>query len=239
MAHAHAHAASRGIDGCAAEGGSARRLLLSLALAAGYMGAEVVGGLWTGSLALLADASHMLSDVLALALALVAIGVARRSQQPHPHGLHRAELLAAFAQGAMLLVIAGWIVHEAVERLGAAHPVMGAPMLLIATGGLLVNLAALGLLHRGRTESLNVRGAWLHVASDALGSAGAMVAGLAVWQLGWLWADPVASGLIAILVARSAALLLRDSGRAWRRARRPRAAGIRGSPASGPRTRPR
>jgi cobalt-zinc-cadmium efflux system protein len=209
MAHQHAHTE------CAAEGSSGRRLAATLALAASYMVAEAVGGWWTGSLALLADASHMLSDVLALVLALTAIGVARRSVLPHPHGAHRFELLAAFAQGVLLVGIAGTIAVEAWQRLGTPPAVLGGPMLAIATGGLLVNVVGLALLHGGRHESLNLRGAWLHVASDALGSVGAMAAGLAVWKLGWLWADPLASALIAVLVARSAGLLVRDTARAW------------------------
>jgi cobalt-zinc-cadmium efflux system protein len=209
MAHSHAH------PDCAADGSSARRLSVTLALATTYMIAEAVGGWWTGSLALLADASHMLSDVLALSLALMAIGVARRSEAPHPHGAHRFELVAAFVQGFLLLGIAVTIAFEAWERLGSPAEVLGGPMLLIATGGLVVNAAGLAMLHGGRDESLSVRGAWLHVVSDALGSVGAMLAGLAIWQFGWAWADPLASAVIALLVARSAALLVRDTSRAW------------------------
>jgi len=209
MAHSHDH------SDCAAEGSSARRLSVTLGLAATYMVAEAAGGWWTGSLALLADASHMLSDVLALSLALMAIGVARRSAVPHPHGAHRFELVAAFAQGFLLLGIAGSIAFEAWERAGTPAEVLGGPMLAIATGGLVVNGIGLVLLHGGRDESLSLRGAWLHVVSDALGSVGAMLAGLAVWQWGWLWADPLASALIAVLVGRSAAVLVRDTGHAW------------------------
>ena len=209
MAHSHGH------SDCAADGSSARRLAATLVLAATYMVAEIAGGWWTGSLALLADASHMFSDVLGLALALVAIGVARRSEMPHPHGAHRFELLAAFAQGLLLLGIAGTIAFEAWQRFGAPAEVLGGPMLAIATGGLLVNAAGLWLLHGGRDESLNLRGAWLHVLSDALGSAGAMLAGFAVWQFSWLWADPLASAAIALLVGRSALRLVRDTVRAW------------------------
>jgi cobalt-zinc-cadmium efflux system protein len=202
-------------DGCAADGSSSRRLAQALALASLYMVAEAVGGLWTGSLALLADASHMLSDVLALCLALAAIAVARRAAAPHPHGLHRLELVAVFVQGALLVGVALLIVLEAVERLGSRPSVMGAPMLAIASGGLLVNAVSLALLHGDRDSSLNLRGAWLHVVSDAVGSVGAMLAGALVWAFGWSWADPLASVVIALLVGRSAILLLRDAGREW------------------------
>jgi cobalt-zinc-cadmium efflux system protein len=197
-----------------ADAGSAnrRRLAITLALAAGYMGVEVVGGLWTGSLALLADAGHMLADVAALALALFASWIASRpSGARWTYGLARAEILAALAQGAALLAVATLVVLEAFERLSAPRPIEGPGMLLVATGGLLVNAIGLWILNAGRRDNLNVRGAWLHVLSDALGSVGAMLAGVLVWRLGWTRADPAASLAICSLILVSAWQLLRDA----------------------------
>jgi cobalt-zinc-cadmium efflux system protein len=183
-----------------------------MALAAFYMGAEVVGGVLTGSLALLADAGHMLSDVAALALALLASWVASRpSGARWTYGRTRAEILAALGQGVGLVAVAILIVIEAVERLGEPPEVMGSGLLAIATGGLLVNLGGLWILNAGRHESLNVQGAWLHVLSDALGSVGAMTAGVLVWSFGWNWADPAASLAICALVLYSAWHLLREA----------------------------
>jgi cobalt-zinc-cadmium efflux system protein len=189
-----------------------RRLGIALALAAAYLVAEVVGGLWTGSLALLADAGHMGSDVAALSLALFAAWVASHPADDRwTYGRARAEILAALGQGVALVAVAVLVAVEAVERFGAPHPVAGAGMLVIASGGLLVNLASLAILGDGHQHSLNLRGAWLHVLSDALGSVGAMTAGVLVWRFGWLWADPAASIAIAGLVLVSAWQLIREA----------------------------
>ncbi len=188
------------------------RLGVALGLAAAYMIAEVIGGLWTGSLALLADAGHMLSDVVALSLSVLAIRLARRpatAQQTYGH--HRTEILAALAHGLLLVGVAVYIVTEAAERIQSPQPILGGPMLVIASGGLVVNLVGLWVLSEGRHHNLNVRGAWLHVLSDALGSIGAIAAGALVWRFGWYWADPVASALIALLVVYSAWALLREA----------------------------
>jgi cobalt-zinc-cadmium efflux system protein len=183
----------------------------ALVLAAGYMVAEAVGGWWTGSLALLADAGHMLSDVFALSLSMVAFRLARRpanTQQTFGH--HRTEILAALAHGLLLVGVACFVFFEAIERFGEPREILGGPMLVIACGGLAVNLAGLWILGRDRHENLNVRGAWLHVLSDALGSAGAIAAGVAIWGFGWTLADPLASLAIAMLVLFSAGALLRE-----------------------------
>ncbi len=188
------------------------RLGVALGLAAAYMIAEVIGGLWTGSLALLADAGHMLSDVVALSLSVLAIRLARRPATPQQtYGHHRTEILAALAHGLLLVGVAVYIVTEAAERIQSPQPILGGPMLVIASGGLAVNLVGLWVLSEGRHHNLNVRGAWLHVLSDALGSIGAIVAGVLVWRFGWYWADPVASALIALLVVYSAWALLREA----------------------------
>jgi cobalt-zinc-cadmium efflux system protein len=188
------------------------RLSVALGLAAAYMIAEVIGGLWTGSLALLADAGHMLSDVVALSLSVLAIRLAQRPATPQQtYGHHRTEILAALTQGLLLVGVAVYVFMEAAERIQSPQPVLGGPMLAIASGGLLVNLAGLWVLNEGRHHSLNVRGAWLHVLSDALGSIGAIAAGALVWGFGWYWADPAASALIAVLVVYSAWTLLREA----------------------------
>lgn len=203
MAHAHGH--DHGAS-------NSRRLAITLVLAAAYMLAEVVGGLITGSLALLADAGHMLSDVGALAFSLIAIRIARRPRTARKtYGYHRAEVLAAFVNAAVLIGIALTIVVEAVRRLQQPGEVHGAGMLWIAVGGLVVNLLGLAILSGGADSSLNVRGAWLHVLTDALGSVQAIVAGALIWAFGWMWVDSVASLLIAVLVVYSGWSLLRES----------------------------
>ena len=205
--HAHAHAHPAGD-----RGSQRKRLAWTCGLAAVYLVAEVLGGLWTGSLALLADAGHMLSDVAALALALFALWLSDRpSPAARTFGYRRFEILAALTNGMALAVVATFIVLEAIERFGDPQPVLGLPMLAIAAGGLLVNLLGLWILHGGRGDSLNLRGAWLHVLSDALGSAGAMVAGGLIWWFGWTLADPIASVVIAALVLHAAWALCREA----------------------------
>lgn len=183
-----------------------------MVLATAYMAAEVVGGLIANSLALLADAGHMLSDSVALGLALFATWMASRPPTTRrTYGYHRAEILAALANGATLLAVAGWIVVEAIDRLRHPPEVAGGLMMAIAAGGLLVNGAMLLVLRGGRDESLNLRGAWLHVLTDTLGSVQAIVAGGLILAFGWTWADPVASILIAALVVYSAWGLVRET----------------------------
>jgi cobalt-zinc-cadmium efflux system protein len=203
-AHAHAHAASRAA--------SRRRLAWTLALVLLYLGAEVVGGLLTNSLALLADAGHMLSDAGSLALALFALVIAARPPTAQrTYGYHRVEILAALAHGGALIAIAAFVAVEALERLADPPQVSAPGMMAVAAGGLLVNLVGLALLRGGREASLNVRGAWLHVLTDALGSLQALAAGALLWAFGWSWADPAASLTIALLVVWSAWLLLREA----------------------------
>jgi cobalt-zinc-cadmium efflux system protein len=202
--HDHQH-------GTSSSEGQQRRLTLALVLAASYMLAEIAGGLWTGSLALLADAGHMLSDVFALSLSLFAFRLARRPATPQQtYGHHRTEILAALVNGLLLMGVSAYILSEALERIETPREILGAPMLAIATGGLLVNLSALWILREGRHGNLNVRGAWLHVMGDALGSVAAIVAGGLIWAFGWSWADPLASLVIAVLIVFSAWNLLRE-----------------------------
>jgi cobalt-zinc-cadmium efflux system protein len=183
-----------------------------LGLVVVYAIAEVVGGWLTGSLALLADAAHMASDAAALGLALFALWFARRpSVGRHTYGFHRSEILAALANGAALVAVSLLVLIEAWERFREPVEVSGGGMTLIATGGLVINLVSLWLLHDRRHESLNMSGAWLHVLSDTLGSAQAIIAGILIQVFGWHWADPVASVLISLLVIASAWGLLKES----------------------------
>jgi len=183
-----------------------------LALAASYMLAEIAGGIWTGSLALLADAAHMAADVAALALSLFAFWLARRpASAGRTYGYHRAEILAVLANGSGLVAVAIGIALEAFERLAAPAAVRAGPMLAIATGGLAVNVLGLWLLREGRSDNLNLQGAWLHLLSDALGSAAAIAAGVLILLFGWRLADPLASLAIAALVIHSAWSLLRET----------------------------
>ena len=195
-------------------GDHGRRLGLTLFLVTGYMVAEVVGGLLSGSLALLADAGHMASDAAALGTSLFALRISRRpASLTHTFGYRRAEILAAVANAAALIAIAGYVIIEAFRRIGAPPEVDGPLMLGVAAGGLVINLAALWILRAGRADNINVHGAWLHVVSDTLGSVGAILAGLFIALWGWRWADPAISIVIGLLVARSAWLLLRETVR--------------------------
>jgi len=206
---AHAHADVRAHD---ARAHDRRRLAWVLALSALYLVAELLGGLFTGSLALLADAGHMLADVGALALALFAFWLAERpASAARTFGWRRFEILAALANGLVLAVVALGVAFEAVERIQTSRPVLGLPAFAIASGGLVVNLLGLLLLRHGRERSLNLRGAWLHLLGDALGSVAAMTAGLLIWAFDWRVADPLASLAIAGLVLRSAWSLLRET----------------------------
>ncbi len=201
-------------DGRAVPRGAAdeRRLALALAPAATYMGAEVVGGIAARSLALLADAGHMLSDAASLALALFAVRMARRpATARRTYGHYRAEILAALANGAALVAVSVWIVVEAIGRFRHPVEVRGGLMAAVAAGGLAVNLAGLWVLRGDRSDGLNVRGARLHVLSDAAGSLQALVAGGLLLAFGWTWVDPAASLAIAGLVAASSWSLLRET----------------------------
>jgi cobalt-zinc-cadmium efflux system protein len=192
--------------------GSARALSLALALTAGHTVVEVVAGLLTGSLALLADAAHMLSDNVSLALALVAVWLARRPATPErTYGFKRAEVLAALANGVTLVVLAIWIFYEAVRRFDDPPDVLGGWMLVVGVVGIGVNVAGGAILFRARGDSLNVEAAFRHVLADLLGSLGVVVAAVVILATGWLEADPIVSVLIGLLVLASSWSILRDS----------------------------
>ncbi len=197
-----------------APGGTSRhrRLLIVLTLTALYMVAEAFGGWWTGSLALLADAGHMLTDVAALVLALMAMWFGARPATPSKtFGYYRLEILAAFINGVALVVVSLFIFYEAYERLPAPPRVQSGMMIAIASGGLLVNIFCAWLLHGDHEEDLNIRGAWLHIIGDALGSVGAIFAGVLMAAYGWYQADPLFSVLIGLLIIWSSWKLIREA----------------------------
>jgi cobalt-zinc-cadmium efflux system protein len=210
MVHAHAH--DHGHAHVDARTANRRRLLLALCLALAYAVIELVGGLWTGSLALLADSLHMVSDVAALALSMLAVWMASRpASSRRTFGNSRAEILAALANGLALGVVAVFISVHAVERFLEPTEVAGEGVVGVAIGGLVINLLGLWILEGGRSESLNVRGAFLHVLSDTLASVGVILAGAGVWLLGWLWLDPAVSMVVSVLVLFSAWSLVREA----------------------------
>lgn len=192
--------------------GDRRRLSLVLLLTFLYMIAEALGGWWTGSLALLADAGHMLADVAALALALLALWFGARPATPKKtFGYYRLEILAALINGVALSVISLFIFYQAYGRWAAPPEVKSGTMTVIAVGGLLVNLACAALLHGDHKEDLNIRGAWLHIMGDALGSVGAIIAGVLMSLYGWYMADPLFSVVISVLIVLSSWNLIRES----------------------------
>ena len=189
-----------------------RRLLVVLGITAVFMIAEIVGGILSNSLALLADAGHMFTDVGALGLSAFAMHLARRPPtEKRTYGYARLEILAALVNGATLLLIAGLIIWEAWERLHEPVSIDGAVMLTVATLGLAVNAAGAFLLHSHSHHNLNVRGAYLHVLGDLLGSVGAIAAGIVVLTTGWTPADPIISVVIALLILLSAWNLMREA----------------------------
>ncbi|MGB3723117.1 MAG: cation diffusion facilitator family transporter [Pacificimonas sp.] len=189
-----------------------RAVGLAALLTGAFMLVEVAGGYISGSLALLADAGHMLTDFAALAMAWLAFRLAQRpADWTRTYGFDRFSVLVAFVNGLSLFVIAAIIMWEAVERLSAPVPIMGAEMLAVAVVGLIVNLVALWLLSRGEGENLNIRAASLHVMGDLLGSVAAIGAALVIMLTGWLPADPLLSVIVALIILKSAWAVTRES----------------------------
>jgi cobalt-zinc-cadmium efflux system protein len=189
-----------------------RNLRIALGLTAALLVVEVIGGFLSNSIALLADAGHMLTDVAALALALFVAWFSRQPSSPQKtFGYLRWEILAAFVNGAALLLISAWIAFEAVMRLRTPEPVAGGLMLVIAVSGLVVNIIAARILVRSSTHNLNARGAYLHVLGDLLASVGTVAAAIAIHYTGWLIADPIASVLTTVVIMRGAWQLVRES----------------------------
>ena len=189
-----------------------RRVIIALVLTGTFMIVEVIGGLLSGSLALLADAGHMLTDTMALALAAVAFKVSKRPADTRlTYGYQRFQILAAFVNGLSLLLIVGWILYEAIQRFITPENVMGPTMLVVASAGLVINIIAFVVLHGGDKENLNIRGAALHVAGDLLGSVAAIVAAVIIIYTGWMQIDPILSVAVAILILKSAWALVKRS----------------------------
>jgi cobalt-zinc-cadmium efflux system protein len=209
LAHSHPHGDHNHDHG---RGADRRALAITFVLTAVFTVAEVVGGLVTGSLALLADAGHMLSDALSLGVALFAVWLAGRPSTPNrSFGYKRAEILAALFNGATLVAISVWIFIEVYHRFREPPEILGGWMLVVAAVGLVVNVAGAAILSRSGGESLNLQGALRHVVADILGSVGAIAAALVILTTGWYYADPIISALIGLLVLGSSWKLLRDS----------------------------
>ena len=191
---------------------SRRRLRIAFVLTTGVMLAELAGGLWSGSLVLLADAGHMLTDAGALGLALFAIWFAARPSPPHrTYGHYRAEILAAVANAVLLGLVCFFIIREAAQRLRHPTPYDAVPVLILGCVGLAVNLVGARLLHADSRRSLNVRGAYLEMLADLFGSLGVVVAALLQMRLGWMRADPVLSLAIALIILPRIWVLLREA----------------------------
>jgi cobalt-zinc-cadmium efflux system protein len=189
-----------------------RRVMIALVLTGIFMVVEVVGGIISGSLALLADAGHMLTDTMALALAAMAFHVCKRPPDGKlTFGYQRFQILAAFVNGLSLLAVVGWIVFEAVSRFLNPVEILGETMLIVAAAGFLVNLISFAVLHSGDQENLNIRGAALHVAGDLLGSVAAIVAALVIIYTNWTLIDPILSIAVAALILKSAWSLVKRS----------------------------
>lgn len=192
--HSHVSAQSAGAK-------HRRPLALALALTAAYMLVEVVTGILTGSLALISDAGHMLTDVAGLGMALAAIQFSQsRRSASHTYGLYRLEILASLANALLLTGVAAYVLYEAAQRFQSPSEIPGVPLLAVAVGGLIVNLISYRLLAAGASESINVRGALLEVLSDALGSVGVLVAGLILITTGWEYADPIIGAAIGLFI---------------------------------------
>jgi len=208
--HAHARPHGDRHTHARAAGSNERRVFWALLVTATFMLAEVAGGILSGSLALLADAGHMLTDAASLAMAWAAFRISRR---PHDversYGYHRVQVLAALVNGVALIGIVGWIAIEAVRRFLEPVPVAGGLMLGVAAAGLLANAAAFAILHGGDRDNLNLRGAAVHVMADMLGSAAAIAGALVILATGWTPIDPLLSLLVAALVLRSAWYVVR------------------------------
>lgn len=193
-------------------GGDKKRVLIAACLTGGFMVAEAVGGVLTGSLALLADAGHMLADSVALGLAWYAFHLADRPATGRlTYGFGRVKTLVAYTNGITIFIVALWIIYEAWHRFLEPPPILGGPMLVIAIAGLAINIAGFVVLSGGDRSSLNMRGAILHVLGDLLGSAAAIAAAIVILATGWTPIDPILSVLVALLILSTAWRLMREA----------------------------
>ena len=207
--HGHGHGGGAHSHGGA---GNEVRMAWALVITLTFMVVELVGGIIAGSLALIADAAHMLTDAASLGLALIAMKVGKRSpDEKRSFGYRRFEILAAFVNGIALFVVGGWVIFEAIERLFNPVEVDAWTMFWVAVAGGVANLASFLILIRGEQENLNVRGAVLHVLSDLLGSIGAVLAAIVIMLTGWLEADPILSVIVSVMVFRAAWRVVRSS----------------------------
>ncbi|MEX2453248.1 MAG: cation diffusion facilitator family transporter [Rhodospirillaceae bacterium] len=207
--HAHSHPHHHGD----AHSGNERRLAVAAAITGLFMIAEVAGGVLSGSLALIADAGHMLTDFASLTLAWFAFRLSRRpADWKRTYGFDRFQIIVAFANGIALFLVAGWILYEAVSRLFEPVEIVGPVMAGVAFAGLVVNIAAFAILHGADRDNLNIRGAALHVLGDLLGSVAALAAAATIILTGWTPIDPILSVLVAALILRSAWRLVKESG---------------------------
>lgn len=203
--HAHDHGHNHGAGALRAGARHQKRLAIAFVLIGVFFVVEAVGGILTNSLALLSDAGHMLTDVIGLGMALAAIQLASRHARRddaghHTFGLYRLEILAAFVNALLLFGVAIYVLIEAVRRVTDEPEVLGIPMLVVASLGLVVNLVAFALLREGAKESINVEGAYLEVLADTLGSVGVIVAAVLLEVLGWTWVDPVVGAAIGLWI---------------------------------------
>lgn len=199
-------------DDHARQNNNIKRVQIALVLTGTFMLVEVAGGILSGSLALLADAGHMLTDTMALALSAIAFRMSSRpADEKRSYGYQRFQILAAFVNGLTLLVIVGWILVEAMQRIMQPSPVMAQTMLIVAAAGLVVNIVVFLVLHGGDQDNLNMRGAALHVLGDLLGSIAAVTAALIILYTGWMPIDPLLSVGVAMLICRSAWHLVKRS----------------------------
>lgn len=209
--HLHAHRAGDAHHRHVDEHRSPNALWWSLVLTFGFAGVEVIAGFWSNSLALISDAGHMVTDATALGLALLAQLISRRPPSPkHSFGFGRAEALAAFFNGLVMLAVIGWIAFEAIQRFSAPQAVRGGTVMMVATIGLMINLIVIWILSHDH-QSLNTRAALVHVLGDLLGSVAAIIAGAVIYFTGWLTIDPLLSLLVSLLLLKSTIQILRDA----------------------------